>query len=242
MQRCIEAGSTILYVGDVARSGVPTKTRRKDLEDTAVPLTKSLGSNPALAPPSTSNQNKTCSRTMSAHESLLRERRINGNGNLPASSNARQQEEQQPATSVLDGLSFYEILGVDESADDAALSRSFKKLALKMHPDKGGNPSDFIRLRRAYDTLKDPNTRSVYDRYGEAGVGMMEGNFDADKLAKAFGSASSEARWQIVFTLVCMLLCMLLPIFVVCLAWDSLVPGWVLKGSVRFRPLRLTHP
>ena len=179
---------------------------------------------------------------MSAEESLLRERRTNGGGGGgghagATSSNQSRQNEQQAATSTLEGLSFYEILGVDESADETALSRSFKKLALKMHPDKGGSAADFIRLRRAYDTLKDPNTRSMYDRFGEAGIGLMEGKVDADELAKAFGSAGSEARWQIVFSIVCMLLCLLLPVIVVCLTWDALVPGLVDSSYSTHRPL-----
>ena len=165
---------------------------------------------------------------MSAEESLLRERRNHGGGtsfgNSPANWQNEEAEEQQQR-STLDGLNFYEVLGVDESADEAALSKSFKKRALKLHPDKGGNASDFIRLRRAYETLSDPTTRSMYDSFGETGIGLMEGNVDADGLAKAFGSAGSEARLQMVICLVCMLLCLLLPIVIVCLTWDALVPG-----------------
>jgi len=41
---------------------------------------------------------------------------------------------------------------------------------LKEHPDKGGDPNKFKRLKEAYDTLLDPEKRQLYDEYGEEGV------------------------------------------------------------------------
>jgi molecular chaperone DnaJ len=64
----------------------------------------------------------------------------------------------------------YEILGVRRDAQDGEIKRSYRKLAVKFHPDK--NPGDhgaeerFKELGEAYDILMDPDKRAAYDRYG----------------------------------------------------------------------------
>ena len=67
---------------------------------------------------------------------------------------------------------FYETLGVTKTADEKVLKSAFRKLAMKFHPDK--NPGDaeaekkFKELNEAYETLKDPQKRAAYDRFGHA--------------------------------------------------------------------------
>lgn len=64
----------------------------------------------------------------------------------------------------------YEILETnrDASADD--LKRSYKKLCVKHHPDKGGNEEHFKRVSEAYNILKDPEKRKMYDQHGLDGI------------------------------------------------------------------------
>src|SRR3979409_1700490 len=67
---------------------------------------------------------------------------------------------------------YYEILGVQRTANDAEMKASYRKLAMKWHPDR--NPGDkdceshFKEINEAYDVLKDDQKRAAYDRFGHA--------------------------------------------------------------------------
>lgn len=63
---------------------------------------------------------------------------------------------------------FYDILGVSPDADDSALKKAYRKMALKYHPDK--NPSageQFKEISMAYEILSNPEKRRLYDAHGE---------------------------------------------------------------------------
>ncbi len=69
---------------------------------------------------------------------------------------------------------YYEILSVSRNASDTELKAAYRKLALKYHPDR--NPDDkkaeelFKEAAEAYEVLRDPQKRSLYDQYGHAGL------------------------------------------------------------------------
>ncbi|KAL4424806.1 hypothetical protein ABPG77_000846 [Micractinium sp. CCAP 211/92] len=65
---------------------------------------------------------------------------------------------------------YYEILGVDKNASDAEIKKAHRKLALKYHPDKGGDEEKFKEINEAFDCLRDPEKRRVYDQFGEEAV------------------------------------------------------------------------
>ncbi|KAG5179412.1 heat shock protein 40 [Tribonema minus] len=65
---------------------------------------------------------------------------------------------------------FYTTLGVAKDADDNTIKKAYRKLALKNHPDKGGDPDKFKDINMAYDVLSDPQKRKMYDQYGKDGV------------------------------------------------------------------------
>ncbi len=60
---------------------------------------------------------------------------------------------------------YYEILGADEDASVVDLERLYKRMAARLHPDKGGNEEDMKSLNEAYGVLKNPLSRRDYDAH-----------------------------------------------------------------------------
>ncbi|MDJ0895322.1 MAG: molecular chaperone DnaJ [Alphaproteobacteria bacterium] len=103
---------------------------------------------------------------------------------------------------------FYEVLGVARGADQDSIKKSYRKLAMKYHPDR--NPGDaeaerkFKEVNEAYDVLKDDQKRAAYDRFGHAAfeqgagpAGAGAGGFDfgagfADIFDEMFGEFMSQ--------------------------------------------------
>jgi len=69
---------------------------------------------------------------------------------------------------------YYEVLGINKDADEEAIKKAYRKLAMKHHPDRNPDnpkPEDhFKEAKEAYEMLSDANKRAAYDRYGHAGV------------------------------------------------------------------------
>ena len=68
----------------------------------------------------------------------------------------------------------YARLGLERDADEAAIKKSYRKLALKHHPDKGGDPEKFKLYAEAYAVLSDAEKRRVYDATGELELTEMD--------------------------------------------------------------------
>ena len=64
---------------------------------------------------------------------------------------------------------YYEILGVSKDASEAEIKKAYRKLAMKHHPDKGGDQEKFKEISEAYAVLSDPQKKQMYDMYGDAG-------------------------------------------------------------------------
>jgi DnaJ-class molecular chaperone len=71
--------------------------------------------------------------------------------------------------------SYYDILKVPKTADEKEIKKAYRKLAVKHHPDKGGDEEKFKEISKAYQTLSNPQDRAIYDQYGEAGLEMGAG-------------------------------------------------------------------
>jgi DnaJ family protein A protein 2 len=85
---------------------------------------------------------------------------------------------------------FYDVLEVPVDASEADLKKAYRKKALRLHPDKGGDPDLFKEVTHAYEVLSDPEMRKVYDTRGEAGLsesGGMGGMDPQDLFSQLFG-------------------------------------------------------
>ncbi|CAF2089062.1 unnamed protein product [Brassica napus] len=76
------------------------------------------------------------------------------------------------------GLDYYNILKVNRNATEDDLKKSYRRLAMKWHPDKNPNAkleaeAKFKQISEAYDVLSDPQKRAIYDQYGEEGLSDM---------------------------------------------------------------------
>jgi molecular chaperone DnaJ len=94
---------------------------------------------------------------------------------------------------------YYDLLGVQRGADDAAIKAAYRRLAKEHHPDtKNGckeSEAHFKAINEAYDVLKDPQKRAAYDRFGKAAFQNGGGGHDP------FGTAGFEGFSDIFSTI-----------------------------------------
>ena len=91
---------------------------------------------------------------------------------------------------------YYEVLGVDKNADEQALKKAYRKLAMKYHPDRNPDNKEaeekFKEVNEAYEVLSDATKRQNYDQFGHEGMGAAGaggfGNFSDFDLNDIFSS------------------------------------------------------
>lgn len=104
---------------------------------------------------------------------------------------------------------FYEVLGVGRTATEAEIKQAYRRLAMKLHPDRNpGNAeaeAGFKEAKEAYEVLSDADKRAAYDRFGHAGVdpaagagrggpGFDPGNAFGDIFGDVFGDIFGGGR------------------------------------------------
>jgi molecular chaperone DnaJ len=84
---------------------------------------------------------------------------------------------------------FYQTLGVARAASEAEIKKAYRKQAMACHPDRNNGSKEaeekFKAVTEAYDVLRDPDKRRLYDRYGEAGLRGGAGGFHHVDLTEA---------------------------------------------------------
>src|SRR3954452_22719218 len=96
---------------------------------------------------------------------------------------------------------YYAPGGVNRAAPEQDVKKAYRKLAMKVHPDRNPDSKDaeekFKEAKEAYEILTEPEKRRAYDAYGHAGVnpqmgGMGEGGPGFGGFAEAFGDIFSD--------------------------------------------------
>lgn len=95
---------------------------------------------------------------------------------------------------------YYSILGVSRSASQEEIKKAYRKLAMKHHPDRGGDGELLSKINEAYDVLGDPGKRQQYDNpqpeFSFRTSGFGSGDPFEDIFAQAFGFGGPQRRRQ----------------------------------------------
>lgn len=107
---------------------------------------------------------------------------------------------------------YYELLGINKSADEKEIKKAYKRLAMKYHPDRNQGDKEaaekFKEIQEAYEVLSDKQKRATYDQYGHAafeqggaggfggfgGAGGDFGDIFGDIFSDMFGGRGSRSR------------------------------------------------
>ncbi len=93
---------------------------------------------------------------------------------------------------------YYEILGVSKNSSNDEIKKSYRRLAMKHHPDRNTDDSDaeskFKEAKEAYEVLSDSDKRAAYDQFGHDGVrgGPAGGGFSAEGFGDIFGDVFGD--------------------------------------------------
>ena len=144
--------------------------------------------------------------------------------------------------------SYYTVLHLDNqrkfTVDDAAINRAYKKECLKLHPDKiaqlykrsptAEEKESLLYLKKAYNVLINPARRKRYDKYGDKGLSLLEGDLLQEKglqecmmqILKNYKSNTTDRMFLLILLVVILGIFISVPI-VLCLKIDSTDILWV---------------
>lgn len=97
------------------------------------------------------------------------------------------------------GKDYYKALNLSKGSSDDDIKKAYRKLALKYHPDKNKEPGaeeKFKEVAEAYEILSDPKKKEIYDKYGEDGLKMGQGQTSGGQGHPGFGGQSYSYTWS----------------------------------------------
>jgi len=105
----------------------------------------------------------------------------------------------------VDNSTYYELLGVKKNSTTEEIKQAYRKLALQHHPDRGGDAKKFKELSEAYEVLRNPESRKIYDEHGKdapSSNGGVEDLFDTVFHARRQSQKQGlDVRFEIAVTL-----------------------------------------
>lgn len=93
---------------------------------------------------------------------------------------------------------YYQILGVEKTASEDDIKKAYRKLAMKHHPDRGGDQAEFQKIQEAYSVLGDSQKRAEYDNPAPGGFHFHRGGVPPE-FADIFGSFSDSDIFKAMF-------------------------------------------
>lgn len=153
------------------------------------------------------------------------------------------------------GPNHYQILDVTRESNPLEIKRAYKKLGLKLHPDKNPSPDaadEFDRVKQAYDVLMDLELREVYNKFGKEGIANNKRYSETQFLIEVaifyvswavmaflltMGKKSGQARdWTFTGMIV-----MLIVEVVVMTSQTNPIPSWLFPTLTEYDLVRIMH-
>jgi len=180
IDRCKQIAQSALSGGDAekatrmlqkAKRMCPTDTSIDDLLAKA----QAAAASPGASSPSArgdSDANPTASEGFRHRTSTASNASAGASSNVRTGKDGRQYttEQMQLVQRILRTKDYYDILEVPKNASEEVAKKAYRKLALKLHPDKNRAPGAdeaFKKLSKAFQCLTDPEKKQVYDTYGD---------------------------------------------------------------------------
>jgi len=107
-------------------------------------------------------------------------------------------EQEEECRKIIEKKNYYDILGIEKTADESQIKKAYRKLAIKFHPDKNkakNAEEAFKKVNQAFSVLSDKQKRQNYDMFGtEEGPGIsMPTDFNPfDIFEQFFGDLSGQ--------------------------------------------------